>query len=241
MMVDDYNVRAWMDLFQSVQTGESAFERVFGKRIFEHLAQHPAQAREFGESMTSLSMTEAPAVAAAYDFSGIKQLVDVGGGHGSLLSAILVKTPGLRGVVYDRPEVIEVARKDTGTRPPEVAARCELVAGNFFESIPAGADACIMKYILHDWEDELCVKILANCKRALGPRGKVLVVDNVIPPGNDPHWGKKLDINMLVLTGGRERTEKDFAKLFEQSGFRLSRVIPTACPLSIVEGVASGA
>ncbi len=236
MMVDEYNVRPWTDLLRSVQTGESAFERVFGVRVFEHLARNPTQAQEFGESMTSLSQTEGPAVAAAYDFSAFSTLVDVGGGHGSLMGAILAKTPGLRGIVYDRPEVVDVARKQTSSS--EIAGRCEFVAGSFFESVPTGADACIMKYILHDWEDELCVRILRNCREAMGTGGRVLVVDNVIPPGNDPHWGKKLDINMLVLTGGRERSEKEFAALFERSGFGLARVIPTACPLSIVEGVA---
>ena len=190
--------------------------------------------------MTSISAMENPAIAAAYDFSAFGKLIDVGGGHGSLMTAILKKTPRLRGVVYDRSEVIETARKSTAALDPEIAARCELVAGDFFESVPSGADACIMKYILHDWEDELCVKILSNCRRALGPKGKVLVVDNVIPPGNEPHWGKMLDINMLVLTGGRERTEKDFASLFAKAGFRLERVIATAGPLSIVEGAVSG-
>jgi hypothetical protein len=240
MMVDGYNLHAWAELFECVKTGNSAFERVFGMRAFEWFAKNPAQAKEFGESMTSLSALEAPAIAAAYDFSGFRKLVDVGGGHGSLLSAILAKTPGLRGVVYDRPEVVENARKDSAARASAIGDRLEFVAGSFFDSVPSGADACIMKYILHDWEDELCVKILSNCRSAMGERGKVLVVDNVITPGNDPQWGKKLDINMLVLTGGRERTEQDFAQLFGRSGFKLQRVIPTACPLSIVEGVATG-
>ncbi len=241
MMVDGYNLHAWAGLTECVKTGNSAFERVFGMRAFEWFAKNPVQAKEFGESMTSISAMEVPAIAAAYDFSAFRKIVDVGGGHGSLMAAILAKTPGLRGVLYDRPEVVENARKDVGARSSGISDRIELVAGSFFDSVPAGADACIMKYILHDWEDELCMKILANCRKSLGANGKVLVVDNVIPPGNDPQWGKKLDINMLVLTGGRERTEKDFAKLFEQSGFELSRVIPTACPLSIVEGVATRA
>jgi hypothetical protein len=240
MMVDGHNLHAWADLTQCVKTGESAFERVFGMRAFEWFAKNPLQAKEFGESMTSISAMEVPAIAAAYDFSGFQKIVDVGGGHGSLMAAILAQTPGARGVVYDRPEVVENARKDTIARTAGIGERLEFMAGSFFDSVPPGADAYVMKYILHDWEDELCVKILANCRRALAPRGKVLVVDNVITPGNEPQWGKKLDINMLVLTGGRERTEKDFAQLFQASGLRLSRVIQTACPLSIVEGVANG-
>jgi hypothetical protein len=240
MMADGYNLHAWADLQESVRTGEQAFTRVFKQRAFEYFAAHPTVGREFGEAMTSISTMETPAIAAAYDFSAFGKLMDVGGGHGSLMSAILKKTPKLRGVVCDRPEVVEAARKNTTARDPESSDRLEFAPGNFFESVPSGADACIMKYILHDWEDELCVKILSNCRRALGPKGKVLVVDNVIPPGNEPHWGKMLDVNMLVLTGGRERTEKDFASLFSKAGFRLERVIPTACPLSIVEGQAIG-
>jgi SAM-dependent methyltransferase len=240
MMVDGYNLHAWADLLECVKTGESAFPRVFGERAFDWFARHPQQAKEFGDSMTSISAMEVPAIAAAYDFSAFAKLIDVGGGHGSLMSAILEKTPKLRGVVYDRPEVVANARTDATARASGIADRLELVEGDFFESIPAGADAVIMKYILHDWEDELCVKILSNCRRAMGPEGRVLVVDNVIPPGNDPQWGKKLDINMLVLTGGRERTQEDFARLFQESGFRLERVVPTACPLSVVEGVARG-
>lgn len=240
MTVDSYNIDAWKDLIASVRTGETAFHKVFGMRAFEWLATHPEQAREFGEAMTSLSGAENPAVAEALDVTGIAKLVDVGGGHGSLLAAILKRNPGLRGIAYDRPEVIENARKDAHVTEKGVAERCELVAGSFFESVPPGADACIMKYILHDWEDELCVRILSNCRKSMGAKGKVFVVDNVIPAGNDPHWGKLLDLHMLVIAGGRERTKEEFEKIFGAAGFRLVRVVPTKCPLSIVEGVAAG-
>ena len=238
MMVDGYNLDAYKGLLDSVRTGETAFHKVFGMRAFEWLASHPEQAREFGQAMTSISGTENPAVAEALDVSGLGKLVDVGGGHGSLIAAILARNPGLRGVVYDRPEVIENARQAGHVTASAVKDRCELVAGSFFESVPPGADACLMKYILHDWEDELCVRILTNCRRAMGPKGKVFVVDNVIPSGNDPHWGKLLDINMLVLAGGRERTREEFGKIFAAAGFKLARVVETKCPLSIVEGVA---
>jgi len=239
MMVDGYNLDAYKGLLENVRTGETAFHKVFGMRAFEWLANHPGQAREFGEAMTSISGAENPAVAAALDVRGIAKLVDVGGGHGSLTAAILQRNPGLRGIVYDRPEVVENAKKDAYVTRPGVAERCELLAGSFFESVPSGGDACIMKYILHDWEDELCVRILTNCRRAMGSTGKVFVVDNVIPPGNDPHWGKLLDINMLVLAGGRERTREEFEKIFAAAGFQLARVVATQCPLSIVEGVAA--
>ena len=238
MMLEDYNYRPWGELLGCVKSGKAAFDRVYGKRVFEYLAEHPTQAREFGEAMSSLSGVESAAIAEAIDVASVKKLIDVGGSHGILIAAILRKNPSLRGVVYDRAEVIEAAKKEGPAREKGVAERLELIAGDFFRSIPAGADACIMKYILHDWEDELCVKILANCRQATGARGRLFVVDNVIPPGNDPHWGKQLDLNMLVLTGGRERTQEEFAKLFEEAGWKLTRVVPTKCPLSIVEGAA---
>jgi ubiquinone/menaquinone biosynthesis C-methylase UbiE len=162
--------------------------------------------------------------------------VDVGGGHGSLIAEILRATPGLQGVVFDRPEVIETAKFEVQQRGSGIADRCQLVAGDFFESVPE-ADAYIMKYIIHDWDDDRCVKILSNCRRALRTKGKALVVDTVVPPGNDPHWSKLLDVNMLVLTGGRERTQNDFAQLFARAGLSLQRVVPTACPLSVIEAI----
>jgi hypothetical protein len=238
MMVDGPSVLAWNDLLRTVQTGEEAFQRVHGMGGFEYMAAHPDKAKEFGESMTSISGMENPAIAEGYDFSGIGKLVDVGGGHGSLLATILRKHPKLSGAVLDRKEVVENAKKDIHANDPAIAGRIELVAGNFFESVPAGADAYMMKYILHDWNDAQCRQILENCRRAMAKGGRVLVLDNVIPPGNGPHWGKMLDMNMLVLTPGRERTEAEFRELFASAGLRLTRVVPTACPLSVVEGVA---
>lgn len=239
MMVEQYNVEAWCDLLTSVKTGEPAFERVHGLEAFDYLARHPEHGKTFGESMTSLSRVENPAVADAYDFSGIKTLVDIGGGHGSLLATILRRQRTLRGILFDRPEVIERAAKDEHVSGPDVAGRIELEAGDFFESVPAGPDAYIMKYIMHDWEDESARRILQNCRRAMAAGGRVLVVDTVIPEGNEPFWGKLLDINMLALTGGLERTEAQFGKLFASAGLKLRRVVPTACPLSIVEAVAA--
>jgi predicted O-methyltransferase YrrM len=237
MMVDSPSLAAWNDLLRTVQTGEEAFQRVHGMGGFEYMAAHPDKAKEFGESMTSISGMENPAIAEAYDFRGIEKLVDVGGGHGSLLAGILKRNPALKGVVYDRAEVVANAQKDEHVREKGVAERVELVAGNFFDSVPAGADAYIMKYILHDWSDAQCRQILSHCRKAMAQGGKVLVVDNVIPPGNAPHWGKMLDMNMLVLTPGRERTEAEFRELFASAGLRLTRIVPTASPLCVVEGV----
>jgi hypothetical protein len=237
MMVDDYNWQAWADVLQSVKTGQTAFDRVHGLKIFDYLGKHPDKARVFGEAMTSVSGFENPAVAAAYDFSRVVTLVDVGGSHGHLLAAILKANPKLKGVLFDLPQVLEQARNAPYVGDRRVAGRIELTPGDFFQSVPRGADAYIMKYILHDWDDDLCVKILENCRRAMAANGRVLVVDTVIPPGNDPHWGKLLDINMLVGPGGRERTRSEFVALFARAGLKLKRIIPTASPLSIVEGV----
>ena len=237
MMVEDYWVQAWADVLQSVKTGQTAFERVHGLKIFDYFGKYPDKARVFGEAMTSISGTENPAVAAAYDFSKVGTLVDVGGSHGHLLAAILKANRRLKGVLFDLPQVLDQARSAPYVGAREIAGRIELAPGDFFRSVPAGADAYIMKYIIHDWDDDLCVKILENCRSAMAPNGRVLVVDTVIPPGNDPHWGKLLDLNMLVGPGGRERTRSEFAQLFKRAGLKLRRIIPTASPLSIVEGV----
>lgn len=236
MMVDGYNWQAWQELSYSARTGKPAFEHVHGVPAFRYLAEHPEDARIFGESMASISATENPAVAAAYDFSGFRTLVDVGGSHGHLLATILQRNRRLRGILFDQPHVLEQARRSPFVTAAGIAPRCELVAGDFLESVPPGADAYLMKYVLHDWDDDRCVTILSNCRRALASGGRVLVVDNVIPPGGGPHWGKRLDINMLVVTSGRERMKDEFRRLFARAGLRLDRVIPTACPLSIVEG-----
>ena len=142
----------------------------------------------------------------------------------------------MKGTLHEVAHVVAGA-KDGPLKP--MMDRCTLASGDMFSAVPAGADAYIMKYILHDWDDELCVKILENCRRAMAPNGRVLVVDTVIPPGNDPHWGKLLDINMLVGPGGRERTRSEFAQLFARAGLKVRKIIPTASPLSIVESVAA--
>jgi hypothetical protein len=235
MANEKYTWDSWMDLLHCVKTGEIPFVKAHGVHPFEYLEKHPDDLAVFGESMTSLSATENPAIAAAYKFSAIRTLVDVGGGHGSLLATILKANPKLKGVLFDQPSVIARAQKDQHVTAKGIAERCILESGSFFEAVPAG-DAYIMKYILHDWNDEQCVKILANCRAAVNEKGRVLVVDNVIPAGNDPSWGKLVDIQMFVI-GGRERTKKEFAAMFAKAGLKLTRVLATKCPLSIVEGV----
>ena len=236
MANEKYTWDSWMDLLHGVKTGEVPFVKAHGVHPFEYLEKHPDDLAVFGESMTSLSATENPAIVAAYKFSAIQTLADVGGGHCSLLATILKANPKLKGVLFDQPSVIARARKDQHVTAKGIAERCTVESGSFFETVPAGGDAYIMKYILHDWNDEQCVKILANCRAAMNEKGRVLVVDNVIPTGNDPSWGKLVDIQMLVI-GGRERTKKEFAAIFAKAGLKLTRVLATKCPLSIVEGM----
>jgi cyclopropane fatty-acyl-phospholipid synthase-like methyltransferase len=159
--------------------------------------------------------------------------MDVGGGHGGLITSILQRNPEMSGVLFDSPQVIEGAV----LQDSDVANRCEMIGGNFFESVPAGADAIILKWIIHDWNDEQSVAILKNCYRALPANGKLMLVEAVVPATSEPHFSKFIDLNMLVMTGGRERTEAEFRKLYEDSGFKLTRVVPTESPFSVIEGV----
>ncbi len=237
MMIEGYNWEPWQRLLDGVRTSEIPFHNVHGMKVFEYLGKHPEHAEVFSRSMASLSGTENIAIAAACDFSKLGTLADVGGAQGHLLATILERNPRLKGVLFDLPHAVEHARRAPYLTRKGIAHRVELVTGDFFESVPSGADAYIMKYILHDWNDAQCVTLLSNCRRAMPANGRVLAVDSVVESGNRPQWGKLLDINMLVLTGGRERTREEFARLFRRSGLRLKRVYATKCPLRIVEAV----
>ena len=225
---------AWGDFLHSVRTGGIAFDHAFGTDIWKFFAQHPDNAKIFNDAMSGLTTQANEALHAAYDFAGINTLVDIGGGHGSLVSAILRRNPDMRGILFDSPQVIEGARPVI--QSSDVAGRCEPVGGNFFESVPAGADAHIMKWIIHDWNDDQAVAILENCHRALAEGGKLILVEAVVPAGNEPHFSKFIDLNMLVMTGGRERTAAEFRDLYQRAGFRLTRIVPTESPFSVIEG-----
>lgn len=232
----EFYYRSWANLLHSVQTGESALELTYGMNLFDYLHQHPGDAAIFNEAMTSVSGREAAAVRDAYDFSGFQTLVDVGGGHGILLTTILKANPSLQGILFDRPPV--VAGASALLQQEGVVERCQVVGGDFFTDVPAGADAYILKYILHDWDAGRARRILENCRAAVVPGGRVLVVDTVIPAGNTPFLGKLRDIVMLSMTpGGVERTEAEFQELFSGAGFKLNRVIPTKSIVSIIEGI----
>jgi O-methyltransferase domain len=236
LMEQPYLHEAWGQMLNGLTTGENSFLKAHGVPLFEYLDRHPETVKIFSEAMASVSSSENPAIAAAYKFSGIRTIVDVGGGNGSLLGALLKATPKLKGVHFDRPSVSALARQGGHLTAKGVAGRCTFESGDFFESVPQGGDAYIMKRVIHDWDDGQCAKILSNCRSAMNNKGRVLVLETVIPPGNGPDRGKLLDIQMLVI-GGRERTKQEFSTLFKEAGLKLTRIIPTKCPLSIVEGV----
>jgi hypothetical protein len=230
----EWHGRGWSHLDYCVRTGKQAMEQIYGVPIFEFLKQHPAESQIFNDAMTELSMIDGPAVAEAYNFAGIRTIVDIAGGHGLLLATILQMNPHLQGTLYEMPHVLDGAR--SGPLMP-VMERCTLASGDMFSSVPAGADAYIMKHIIHDWPDDRCVQLLQACRKGVNPGGRLLVVDSVIQPGNDFSPGKLLDLQMMIFPSGCERTEKQFRDLFAASGWRLNRIIPTAAPDSIVEGV----
>ncbi|HET6575432.1 MAG TPA: methyltransferase [Fimbriiglobus sp.] len=230
----EWSWKAWGAFLHSIRTGETAFDHVFGEPCFDYLAKHPDESAVFNEAMTGFSSNDAPAVAEAYDFSKFGTVVDVGGGHGVLLTTILKAFTTVRGVVYDAPHVVEGAKE--AIRAAGLADRCRTEGGDFFKAVPAGGDAYLMKHIIHDWPDDRATTILKNCRKAVNPGGKLLLVEAVIKPGNEPDLGKLIDLEMLVLPSGRERTEVEYAKLFAGAGWRLTRVVPTNSPMQVVEG-----
>ena len=233
-VVMDYFVRSYQDLMYSVKTGKPAFDHVHGMGPFEYFSRNLEVGRLFDEAMTSFSSVEIPAVIAAYDFSPIRNLVDIAGGHASLLCAVLKKNPTMQGVLFDMPTVVDGARDSIAAEG--LSARCEVIGGDMFHSVPAGGDAYMMKHIIHDWNDERCVEILKNCRSAMPSHGRVLIIDAVIQAGNQPDSSKLLDITMLTING-RERTEEQFHSLLDRAGFNLSRIVPTQSPVSVVEGI----
>jgi hypothetical protein len=230
----EWHALGWAHLEYCVRTGKQALDQIYGMPVFKYLEQHPEEGQIFDHTMSELSAIEGPAVADAYDFSAIASIVDVAGGHGQMLATIMARNPQMKGTLCDMPHVLKGATN--GPLKP-LMDRCEMTAADMFTAVPGGADAYIMKHILHDWPDELCVKILRACRKGVNAGGKLLVVDHVLQPGNDFHPGKFLDLQMLVFPGGCERTEKQFSELFAASGWKLSRVIPTRVPESIVEGI----
>jgi SAM-dependent methyltransferase len=208
----------------------------FGMPLFEFLEQHPEESAAFNRTMFARHSAEPGAVAEAYDFSGMRRLVDVGGGIGTLLATVLGRYPLVQGVLFDRPDVIDAARPTLAGHG--VAERTELVGGDFLLSMPVNGDAYLLSHVIHDWDDERSVAILRNCRRAIDPDGRLLLVEMVLPPGDAPHPGKMMDMSMLVITpGGMERTAEEYGELLHRGGFRLTRVVPTQSAVSVIEAV----
>jgi SAM-dependent methyltransferase len=226
----------WSEFLHAVQTGESAIGKAYGRPIFDALKSRPKESALFNEAMSALAAEEPPAVSAAYDFSQFKVLVDVGGGTGNLLATILLSNPGPQGVLFDLPQVAAQARRQIEMRG--LSQRCSVVEGSFFDAIPAGGDSYMLSHVVHDWSDADCLKILANCRKVIPPGGRLLLVEHVIPAGNDFSPAKLMDMSMLAMTsGGRERTEKEYAALLAIAGFKLTRIAPTSSPVNVIEAI----
>ena len=227
--------QSWGQLLYSITTGETAFRHLHGMDPWEYRAKNPEVDAYFNDFMYQQTATQTAAVIAAYDFSEIGTIVDAGGGYGALLAAILQANPQMRGILCDAPHVLKGA-------PPTLEAagvsdRCELVPCDFFDSVPEGGDAYILKNIIHDWDEDSGRAILTNCRRVTPQHGRLILVEHVIQRGNDPQMGKLVDLQMLVALGGRERTEAEFRALLGEAGFELTKVVPTQAQVSVIEAV----
>jgi hypothetical protein len=226
----------WTDLYETIQTGESAFDRVHGTKHFDYLAEHPEDAVVSEAAMTSLSTTLTVSILQAYDFTHFGTVVDVGGGRGNLLAAILAANPHLQGVLFDKSTVVVGAEEVISSA--QVADRCKVVSGDFFDSVPEGGDAYLLSNIIHNWDDDHAVQILDRCRAAMANTGCVLLAELVLPEGAAPSMAKLADLGMLIMTsGGRERTEAEHRTLCDRARLRLTRIVPSTGPFSLIEAV----
>jgi O-methyltransferase domain len=226
----------WTGLYETVQTGEPSFERVYGAKLFDYLAGHPEDSAVFDAAMTSFSTSGTVSIIKAYDFSRFSTIVDVGGGRGALLAAILSANPHLQGVLFDMPRV--VAGADEELSSAGIIDRCKVVSGDFFDSVPEDGDAYLLSGVIHDWDDDHAVEILSTCRAAMPDTACLLLAEGVLPEGAAPSMGKLVDLEMLVVTaGGRQRTEAEFRALLDRAGFRLTRIVPSSNWISLVEAV----
>jgi hypothetical protein len=226
--------RVWGNLRHAVTTGESAFADVHAASFYAYLASHPDIGAPFNRFMTKTSEQHNAALLASYDFSAFGTVVDVGGGHGATLAAILAAYPPLRGVLFDLPQVVDQA---TYLAAAGLVDRCTAVGGDMEQAVPAGGDAYLLKWVLMDRPDDVAIRLLKNCAAAMGETGKIVVVDMVMPTGGSPSFSKVMDVQMLLLFGGgRLRTEAEYRDLFAAAGLGVTRVVPTSSPNSIIEG-----
>jgi hypothetical protein len=233
-MSDPFHMQVYADALHSVETGKPAIEKTFGMPVFKYFARNPNESEIFNNAMTMFSGVVIPAALEVYDFSGIGTLVDIAGGHGRVLTSILQKYPSMCGLLFDVDHVIAGARpmiEELG-----LSNRCATATGDFFKEVPQGGDAYIMKHIIHDWDDEKAAVILRNIRAVLPEPGRVILLEAVVQPGSAQDFAKIIDIEMLVMPAGRERTAEEFRALFEKAGFELTRIVPTKSPLSVIEG-----
>ncbi|MHC4173674.1 MAG: methyltransferase [Planctomycetota bacterium] len=225
--------QSWGNLLYSVRTGEQGFQKRFGVPFFQYMTEHPERHSIYDAAMMVHGMAETEPMLDAYDFSAFRTVVDIGGGNGRMLAAILNRYPTIEGILFDLPAVVDRSR--TIISGLGLSKRCQIVGGDFFTSVPV-ADAYVMRHVIHDWNDDEAVSILRNCRDAMNPEGRILVVETVIPPLNKPCFGKWLDLMMLIV-GGRERTEEQYRQLFSHAGLKLNRIVSTAHEISVIEGV----
>jgi hypothetical protein len=233
---DELSWRSWGNLEYSVKSGTSAFEDLYGEPIFDYLPKHPDRAEIFDRAMSAVTTMASNSIVTAFDFSGIQTLVDIGGGNGTMLCAILEANPALKGIVFDLPHVENRAQEYIASR--RLTDRCTFVGGSFFEAVPPHADAYFVQRVLHDWDDVNSVSILHSCAKAARAGAKVIISEAVIGPPNEPSYGKLIDLHMLVMThGGKERSEAEYRELLSRSGWDYTRTVATTSPFSLVEGV----
>jgi hypothetical protein len=232
-LASDWMSHGWGHLLYSVQTGKSGFDQSLGMPFFDWLAKYPEKVSLFSETMVGIHGAEPAAVAAAYDFSGFSTIVDVGGATGHLLTTVLGRYSVPRGILCDLPHVVRDAPALIQSR--SLTDRVTIESGSFFEKVPGGGDAYLLSHIIHDWSETQCLTILGHCRRAMKPHSRLLIIEMVLPAGDTPHPGKVLDMMMLVGPGGQERTEQEYGTLLSKAGLHLTRVVPTASPVSVVE------
>jgi hypothetical protein len=229
----EWNIRTLANTLHSVRTAQPAFDCVHGTTLFDYLAERPDEALLFDTALARLASGAAGALAASYDFASFSRVVDVGGGKGEVLAKLLRKHPQLKGVLFDRPHVIAAARANLDSS--QIAERLEFVAGDFFAAVPHGADLYLLKHVIHDWDADRAVQLLSNCRHAMHADSRLLLMESILAPSNEGEFAKLMDVGMLTTTGGRERSEPEYASLLDRAGLHVLRVTATRLPYSIVE------
>jgi hypothetical protein len=237
MLSDKWHWDTWGDVIHVVKTGQPPLKHLYQvENAFEYFQQSPSSGKLFDKAVSGWAKNTHTAIVHSYDFSDIKTIVDVAGGHGALIAAILNENSHMKGILFDLPHVIAEAKEFL--QSAGVSHRCEATSGNFFQSVPSGGDAYIISHTIHNWDDEACLSILQSIRKNMPFESRLLVVEMIMPAGNDPHFSKWLDLDMLMMfSSGRERTEAEYHQLYRTAGFKLTRIIPTASPTSVIEGI----